>query len=148
MPLFLHHPPPLPFLLACAINPPPAIPLSSTEKQKEQQDPQIPPSTIPSGFTCIHHLGQPQPCQPALAIPRLLPLQQTPHVLLPKHLNLQFPPSVVNHSLPLSISSLSSIMMGRRLLSSPLLSRDSQRHPSLKPMASNNITIPDRKSVV
>ena len=77
-----------------------------------------------------------------MAIPWLCPLKQTPHLCLLKPLYLQFSPSLDNHSLPLSISSLSSTMVGRRLMSSSLLSRDSQRHHSPKPMASNNTTIP------
>jgi hypothetical protein len=98
--------------------------------------------SIPFCSICIHHLWPPQPFQPALATPRLLPLKQSPHVFLPKPLHLQFPPSVINHSLPLSIRSLLSTVVSRSLLSSSLLLRESQRHPSPKPMAPNYNTMP------
>ena len=97
----------------------------------------FPPCLFPSSFITVHQTQPPQSCQPVLAIPRLLPLRQATHLCLPKLLHLQFPPSVVNHSLPLSIRSLSSTVVGRKLLSSSLLSRDSQRHPSTEPLASN-----------
>ena len=66
--LFLHHPPPLPFLLACTMNPSPATALSQAEKQRNDRNLQFQHLhflPVPSAFTTIGHLNHvSQHCPP------------------------------------------------------------------------------------